>query len=170
MFRFPPIPRERLHVQWRSIYLRKRLKMAGGIAYLNFQSVPFCMVKNVKTEHAVFMFRFPRFFTMENGTDWKLNQSMSLSISIHFQGYVDLRCTWKRFQDISGKPKRSIFLMVRFPLISRKLFHVQQRLIYPWQDIETGSVIDWFNLYSVPLSMVKNETCSVFYVPFTTFL
>ena len=85
VFHFPLTSRERFHVLWRSIYLQKRLEMAGDISYFNFQSVPFCMVKNVKTEHAVFMFRFPRFFTMENGTDWKLNQPMSRSISVHFQ-------------------------------------------------------------------------------------
>ena len=41
---------------------------------------------------------------MENGTDWKLNQPMSLAFSIAFQEYTDLRCVRKRFRDISGKP------------------------------------------------------------------
>ena len=56
---------------------------------------------------------------------------MSPAFSIALQGYIKLHCTWKHFREISGKRRCSIFHVFRFPLISRKRFHVQRRSIYP---------------------------------------
>ena len=98
---------------------------------------------------------------------------MPPAFSIAFQGYIDLRCTWKRFREISGKLKCFIFHVFRFSLISRERFHVQRRSIYPWKAIEKAGDIGWFNFQSVSFSIiqnVENETCTVFYVPFSTCL
>ena len=130
-FGFPLISRKRFHVQRRYIYPWKAYGKAGDIGWLNFRSVPFSTVKNVENGTCkVFYVPFSTFLTPENGTNWKLNHYMSLAFSIAFQGYIDHHSTWKRFRDINGKCKCSIFHVLRFPLISRERFHVQQRLIY----------------------------------------
>ena len=95
---------------------------------------------------------------------------MSPAFPRAFQGYINLHCTWKRFRDISGKPKHSIFHVVRFPLISQKRFHVQWRSIYPQTRLGKAVDIGYFNFRSVPFSMdknAKNGTCNVFYVSFS---
>ena len=100
-FGFPLISRKRFHVQWRSIYHWKAIEKAGDIGWFDFQSIPLSTVKNVKNGTCkIFYVRFFTFLTMENGTDWKLNWPMSPAFPIAFQGYIDLRCTWKRFRDI----------------------------------------------------------------------
>ena len=163
VFRFPLISRKRFHVQRRSIYFWKAIEKAGDIGWFDFQSVPFSAVKNRENGTCkVFYVPFSTFLTLENGTDWKLYQPMSPAFPIAFQGYIDLHCTWKRFWDISGKLKCSIFHVFRFPLISRKRFHVQRRSIYPWKAIGKAGDIGWFNFQSVSFSTVKNvknETC-----------
>ena len=111
-------------------------------------------------------------FYPENGTDWKLNQAMSPAFLIAVQGYIDHRCTWKRFREISRKLKCSIFHVFRFSLISRERFHVQRRSTYPWKAIVKAGDIDWFNFQSVSFFTVKNVKkrnrqsflCSVFHV------
>ena len=81
---------------------------------------------------------------------------MSLAISILFQGYIDHHCTWKGFRDTCEKPKRSIFHVVCFPLISQKRFHVQRGLIYPQTCLGKAGDIGYFNFQSVPFSILKN--------------
>ena len=74
---------------------------------------------------------------------------------------------------MGGKLKCFIFHVFRFPLLSLKRFHVQRRSIYPWKAYEKAGDIGWFDFQSVPLFTVKNVrngTCKVFYVPFSTFL
>ena len=131
MFRFPLISRERFHAQQRSIYPWKAIEKVSDIGWFNLQSNPFSLVKSVKNETCkVFYVPFSTFLTLENGTDWKLNQPMSPVFSIAVQGYIDLHCTWKHLRDLSGKLKCSIFHVFRFPLISRKRFHVQRSTLY----------------------------------------
>ena len=102
VFRFPLISGERFHVQQSSTYPQKAIEKAGDIGWFDFQSVPFFMVKNVTCK--VCYVPFSTFLALENGTDWKLNWPMSPAFPLAFQGYIDLRCTWKRFRDRSGKP------------------------------------------------------------------
>ena len=133
-FGFPLISRKRFHVQRRSIYPWKALEKAGDIGWFDFQSIPFFTVKHVengtsKTLHVP----FSTLLTMKNETDWKLNQSMSLAFSIAFQGYIDLRCTWKLSRDIGEKRNTRKMEHFSFPFTSRERFHVQRRSIYPWK-------------------------------------
>ena len=93
-FGFPLISRKCFHVQWRSIYPCKAIEKVGDIGWLNFQSVPFSRVKDVENGTCkVFYVPFSKFLSLEYGTEWIATQPMSPTISIAFQGYIDLCCT-----------------------------------------------------------------------------
>ena len=141
VFRFPLISRECFHVQRRSIYPWRAIEKAGDIGWIIFKSVPFSTVKSVENGTCkVFYVPFSTFLTMENGTDWKLNQPMSTAFSIAFQGYIDLRCTWKRSRDISEKRNAWKMEHFGFTLMSRERFDLQRWAIYHSTRLKTASV------------------------------
>ena len=85
LFRFPLISRKRFHIQRRSIHPWKAIKKAGDIGWFDFQSVPLFTVENVKNGTCkIFYVPFSTILTLKNGTDWKLNQPMSLAFPIAF--------------------------------------------------------------------------------------
>ena len=70
------------------------------------------MLKRKNGSCKAFYDPFFTFLTLENRTDWKLNQPMSPAFPVAFQRHIDLRCAWNRFGDISGK------LVFHFPCVS----------------------------------------------------